>query len=147
MNTTQREAVNTLYNHCERVCDNAGPGWGRLQREFIELYETALKQERENRAMGRRFTNGRAGYKGSAALAARYFVIKCLLLDPVDPAKGESALAYTKRLASVRRDYQLGAFIRAHAFAELDVPLLNNDALIKAMLVAREIDYAKDIAR
>lgn len=123
------ERLNAL---CERDIE--------AERMLVRLEAIALRQERDHRAMGARFTSGQAKYKRSAKLAARYFVLKTVLAPlRVEDNSVESAL---RALATLREDYVLGALLAAY-LRERGIPY-KLEAFTKDAFEA--IDYVKDFA-
>lgn len=109
------------------------------ERHAYELVHEALRvteeQERAHRAMGKRFTNGRAGYRIGVERTARYFV----MLNTFRPI--EAPKSWTE-FAGFRRDVALCQAIREKlAEAKVDVP-----AELQEKAEFWTIDYAEDIA-
>lgn len=110
------------------------------ERMLVKLEAMTLQQERDHRAFGAHFTSGRATYKCSARLAARYFVIKCVTAPlRVDANDTESTL---RALAGLREDYVLGALLAAY-LRERGIPFKLEPFTADAF---EAIDYSKDFA-
>ncbi len=100
--------VQANYRALESAIDKAS-GRRDLQRVLARLVDVALRQEREHRAFGARFTRGAARYKLPAKLAAEYFAVRAVAED-YRHLTAVSALSY---LASCREDFQVGAMLGA----------------------------------
>jgi len=123
----------------EKACDTSRSDVSQWLRE-AEL--TALRGEREHRAMGARFTHGQASYRVPCAVAARAIILHHVYFGyaPAETAAGRVARKARKvswsDVASTRRDCAL-----AYAIRECLTP-----AQIHELSAAAEIDYSRDIA-
>lgn len=124
MNT--KTIIDNAWWTLSRLCDQHG----EAQRWLADCHRVALEQERQHRAMGKRFTNGSAAYRGSADLAARYFCCKAVAEGP---PKGKLTWA---RVQSYREDYRLGYAIRE----------LLGRKLPPEIMAVLQVDYSEHIA-
>ncbi len=122
------------YARLEDLCGRDARASWMLDR----LYAIALKQEKEHRALGARFTRGRAAYKHSAALAAKYFAVHAVL-SPVRLA-GSSVESALRALAGLREDYVQGAILAAY-LRERGIPY---KLAVFTSDMFEAIDYARD---
>ena len=173
VNKKQREAVSQAWSIIDRAVDFSLNSTSRSL--WSELNKETLEHEKQHRSMGRRVTDGRAGYKESVPLTAKFFAVRAVLrphtmralgatLDAAVQVKPISALqAVTTinasfvwqqlllEIASVREDVLKGAMLRA--CLEQDVERDKNKNVEKYLIdvkafaeTIREIDYSKDIA-
>lgn len=134
MTKAKRRELESLFFDLQRLCAQ--------HREWDEMLAVAERQEREHRAMGRRFTNGQASYSQPVSVAVKYFACKCVLEVMAVPTSW-------KAFTAIRRDYQLGQAVRELALESL---LTRNptghglwcDLETRWQLLA--IDYSEDIA-
>jgi hypothetical protein len=114
-----RAIIDAAYYDCERLCDANG----RAQGAFREAYDHALTGERKHRAIGRRFTSGRCGYRAPADLAAKLFALRFFLQGATDKPEDVLEMRDDKRCAFVAARYcppkAIAALRRTHheAFA------------------------------
>lgn len=128
--------INGEYGRLEALCERDD----RACRMLAKLYETCLRQEREHRAFGARFTRGQAKYKRSIRLAARYFAVKTVIAPlRVEDNTVESAL---RALAGLRDDHVQGAILAAY-LRERGIPYKLEPFTAD---VFNAIDYSKDFA-
>jgi hypothetical protein len=134
---TPENIINGEFERLNALCERDT----HAERMLVKLEAIALRQEREHRAFGARFTGGRAGYQRSVKLAARYFVVKCVTSTlRVEGNDVESAL---RALAGLRDDYVQGALLAAY-LRERGIPYKLSTASADAF---EAIDYARDFAR
>lgn len=128
--TKVRDAVNKAWSELERIAYRDGHS-----SIFDELERQSLKAEKEHRAFGRRFTNGRAGYVVSAQVAARLIAAQKVLEQCTEPTAPSWNTA-----ATIRYDVVL-------AYGLAEQLTLSQGELINALKPLADIDYAKDCAR
>jgi hypothetical protein len=107
----------------------------QLDRWLTEAERIAVEQEREHRAMGKRFTDGQSKYRVSVHHAARAIIIGQVYRG-YGQGTGTKAPESWSDACSVRADCALAYAIREH---------LPGDKLAE-LASAAEIDYARDIA-
>lgn len=107
-----------------------------LRRPLGEALDVELKAEREHRAMGARLTGGRAGYRISAAHAAKLLVIRHVTESERGPVEWDTVLG-------IRYGVVLAYGIRA-ALAKRATEAL--ERALPTLQAAAEIDYADDVA-
>lgn len=134
MRRKQAKELERLFFDVQRLCEQ--------HREWDELLAVAERQEREHRAMGRRFTDGRASYSQPVSVAVKYFACKCVLEVMAVPTSW-------KAFTAIREDYRLGQAVRELAVESL----LTRDPTGHGVWCDLEtrwqllgIDYAEDIA-
>jgi hypothetical protein len=81
MSRSSTVIINRAYADLERLAERSTKSSQLLRN----AYSAAYSGEREHRAAGARFTAGRARYRESAAVAARYFVCKWVAENAVAP--------------------------------------------------------------
>jgi hypothetical protein len=127
------KTVSKAWHALEVACNrggSAGPG-----SKLTEAERIAVTQEREHRAMGRRFTNGQARYSVSCVCAARAIVIHHVYSGYRDNQKNDTPLSWTDA-TSIRQDCALAYAIREHL----------TTVELASLKEAAGIDYAGDIA-
>ena len=83
MTPKRLKQLRSIFNNLSHCVDRTGDS--RALRWFDEAYQSALKGERQHRAMGRSFTRGAATYLHSMKDAGRFFVCKWVLEPAVQP--------------------------------------------------------------
>lgn len=125
------EPVYGRWRHLVQACQ----GSGELSRWLNEAEDIAYKHECAHRAMGSRFTNGRASYRVSRSHAAR-----CIIINHVYGGYGGNCAdkppSSWAEAAGIRADCALAYAIRERLTAGQIAELAN----------AAAIDYARDIA-
>lgn len=69
--TAKAKALSDAFCELSRVAESNGHG-----RHIDEAFEAFAREEREHRAFGKRFPDGRAGYRWSVEDTARAFVVR-----------------------------------------------------------------------
>jgi hypothetical protein len=159
MNKKQREAVNKAWSIIDRTVDHAMNSDAR--KLWSDLNKDTLEHERSHRNTGRHFTDGRAGYKESVPLTAKFFAVRAImephrpknLRDLADKAADTAGVVMystiLRDLASLRIDIVRGAML--HAIL-IDEASKNNTVsqltrtFFELESTIEEIDYSKDIA-
>jgi hypothetical protein len=155
MNKKQREAITAAWSMIDRAVDHSFNSasrslWGELNKETLE-------HEKGHRNMGRRFTRGRAGYKESANLTAKYFAVRAIMnphrpralreLSEALPADMYRAILLD--LAGVRSDIVHGAMLHAILLDEVTKNATVSrvlESFFELEAAINSIDYVKDIA-
>ncbi len=100
--------IGDAFRELERLCSSSSEANRLLARTHL----AASDVEREHhRRFGARFTEGRAGYRASTGLAAKYFVLRWVLEGPTAPATWLGA-------AQTRDDVRLGYALREYLQAD-----------------------------
>ncbi len=134
MTKQTRKDLESLFFDVQRLCEQ--------HREWDELLAVAERQEREHRAMGRRFTHGQASYSQPVSVAVKYFACKCILEPLPVPVTWQAFAGY-------RRDYQLGQALRELTVAALLAHNPTGHGLwcdLETRWQLLGIDYSEDIA-
>lgn len=135
MTKAKRRELESLFFDLQRFC-------GQF-REWDDMLAVAERQEREHRAVGRRFTQGKASYSQPVSVAVKYFACKCVLEVMGVPTSW-------KGFAVIRSDYRLGQAVRELAFESLLKRNPTGHGLwceLETRWQLLAIDYAEDIAR
>lgn len=123
-----RKEMKALIGRCYYAIERTG----RVS-DLREVAESATQQEREHRAMGRRFTGTVHRYALTQEDTGRYFACKIVLT---------ASRAKLADMAGIRRDYILGTELAAAI--RRDKVKIQISRADRAALLA--IDYAGDIA-
>lgn len=128
MTKAKRRELESLFFDLQQLCAQ--------HREWDELLAVAERQEREHRAMGRRFTRGQASYAQPVSVAVKYFACKCVLEVMAVPTSW-------KAFTAIRRDYQLGQAVRELVEG---TPGFRGWGHLELRWQDLAIDYSEDIA-
>ncbi len=157
MQKKQRDAITKAWQIIDRAVDHTLNS--DVRSLWSELNKATLEHEKDHRATGRRVTEGRAGYKESVPLTAKFFAVRAIM-DPYKPrsvhvrdlsaAPSEDMYrAILVDLAGVRSDILKGAML--HACFMNEAPKNKTVSEWMASFFELEtailgIDYATDIA-
>ena len=133
--------INEAWGLLDTVTESSSDNSSLMRRALA----SELEQERGHRKMGATFTHGRAGYRGSAELAARLFVLRFTLETRIPvPRTWKEIQRYRP---AVPMAYALGEVVR-DAVKVSGSPYRQQSAkrLRKMAASILAIDYAKDIA-
>lgn len=141
--TAVNEAFQALYHMCESD--------SRASRLLDRALDAAYKGERAHRAMGARFTGGRAGYRGSALTAARYFVV-LRVATGAGPGSFEHVTSYLEA-AELREDVFLAYALRQLLQGPVQHRTLKAEQVaafkvwaLRTRAALEPVDYARDFA-
>jgi hypothetical protein len=128
---SMKRDIDRAWYELSRLCDRCGFSSRALDRAL----ELELADERAHRRMGKRFTDGRCGYRLSAEYAAKLFVIRWVLDAPetLDVAF----------LAGVRAAVPVAYGVRG----QLDkAGMWASPSLLPIIERATSVDYSEDVA-